>query len=175
MGAAIDRVRAVVEPVVVAGGYDLEDLSVTAAGRRRQVRIAIDSDHGVDLDDAAALSGVIGSALDDSGAMGEDAYTLEVSSRGAERPLTLPRHWRRATGRRVACQLVDESEVIGRIVSSDEDGVVLQVHDDSVRISFDQIGRAVIQLEFSRSNTADEDAAGEADHWDDNGASPKEV
>ncbi len=160
MGAAIDRVRAVVEPVIQAHGYDLEDLSVTAVGRRRQVRIAIDSDNGVDLDDAAALSGVIGCALDDAGAMGDDPYTLEVSSRGAERPLTQPRHWRRSTGRLVQCHLADGREVTGRIESSDDTGAQVGGSAGVERVNFDEVERAVIQLEFSRRAT---DAVGDTE------------
>ena len=60
------------------------------------LRVVVDADGGPSLDDIAVLSRSLSAELDSSGVMGEDAYTLEVSSPGVDRPLTEPRHWRRA-------------------------------------------------------------------------------
>ena len=100
-----DPLRAVIEPVVAAAGFDLEEITVVPAGRRRLVRVVIDSDAGVDLDAAAEVSAALSVRLDEGVAdevFGEAAYTLEVTSPGIGRPLTLPRHFRRATGRIVS-------------------------------------------------------------------------
>ena len=67
--------------------------------------MVIDSDAGVDLDAAAEVSTALSARLDEGVAdevFGEAAYTLEVTSPGIGRPLTLPRHFRRATGRIVS-------------------------------------------------------------------------
>ena len=84
------------EPVVAEAGFDLEDVLVTPAGKRRQVRVIVDGDGGVSLDDVAVVSQRVSAALDDSAAMGSGPYVLEVTSPGVDRPLTQPRHWRRA-------------------------------------------------------------------------------
>ncbi|MGI5215503.1 ribosome maturation factor RimP [Plantactinospora sp. CA-290183] len=99
------RLRAVIEPVVTAAGYDLEDLSVSRAGRRHVVRVIVDRDGGVSLDAVADVSRAVSGALDEAEAAAGDLvageYQLEVSSPGVDRPLTLPRHWRRNVGRLV--------------------------------------------------------------------------
>src|ERR1700734_4434902 len=99
------KIADVIEPVVTAAGMDLESVRVTAAGRRRLLRVVVDSDLGVSLDDAAAISRKLSAALDTVAVMGDFPYTLEVSSPGVDRPLTEPRHWKRATGRLVTVAL----------------------------------------------------------------------
>jgi ribosome maturation factor RimP len=95
-GTADDKKLAgLIEPVVAAAGMDLESVRMTVAGKRRLLRVVVDSDHGVSLDDAADVSRDVSAALDAGGVLGEVPYTLEVSSPGVDRPLTQPRHWRR--------------------------------------------------------------------------------
>ena len=96
------RLAGWIEPVVGAAGYDLEELVVTPAGRRSIVRVVVDRDAGVTLDDIAEVSRAVSDVLDanDDG-MGRAPYVLEVTSPGVDRPLTEPRHWRRNAGRLV--------------------------------------------------------------------------
>src|ERR1700678_4681723 len=124
-----DRIAEVIRPVVAAAGMDLESVRVSAAGGRRLLRVVVDSDRGVSLDDAAAVSREISSALDRLAVMGDFPYTLEVSSPGVDRPLTEPRHWKRATGRLVTVALtrgdIPGEALTGRVVQADADGVIL--------------------------------------------------
>src|ERR1700712_5874781 len=121
------RLREVVESVVSRAGYDLEELTVVAAGRRRLLRVVIDSDLGVDLDDAAAVSRDISAELDgletSADPMGAAAYTLEVTSPGIGRPLTLPRHFRRARTRLVVLVKKDGKELTGHVLGVSDAGV----------------------------------------------------
>jgi ribosome maturation factor RimP len=169
MTASEDRVWAVVEPVVQDQGYDLEALSVMAAGRRRLVKIVIDSDLGVDLDDVARISSEVSRALDDADAMGETPYVLEVTSPGVDRPLTLERHWRRAASRLVKVTLIDGDSITGRVASTNETSATLVNDDDatSVNIAFADVEKAVVQIEFNRSRINDE-LSDELDEFDDN-------
>src|ERR1700733_12763456 len=96
------KLAGLIEPAVSAAGMDLESVRMTVAGRRRLLRVVVDSDHGVSLDDAADVSRDVSALLDASNVLGDVPYTLEVSSPGVDRPLTDPRHWRRARGRLVA-------------------------------------------------------------------------
>ena len=105
--AKLERLLA---PVVRAAGLDLESVRIGSAGRRRLLRVVVDADGGVSLDDIALVSREASTRLDDTGAMGEAPYTLEVSSPGVDRPLTQPRHWRRATGRLVQVPLTGPGE-----------------------------------------------------------------
>jgi len=156
-GGSVDesKVIDVIEPVVQAAGLDLEAVRVTAAGRRRLLRIVVDSDHGVSLDDAAMLSRQLSAALDSVAVMGEFPYTLEVSSPGVDRPLTDPRHWRRAAGRLVQVSVVDSGLVRGRIVAADADGVTLAVDGEpkARHVGYAALGAGAIQVEFGHPPT----------------------
>jgi ribosome maturation factor RimP len=157
VGGSVDesKVANVVEPVVQAAGLDLEAVRVTAAGRRRLLRVVVDSDHGVSLDDAATISRQLSAALDSVAVMGDFPYTLEVSSPGVDRPLTDPRHWRRAVGRLVQVTVADSGLVRGRIVSADADGVTLDVDGDPKprRLGYAALGPGAIQVEFGHLPT----------------------
>ncbi|WP_051712107.1 ribosome maturation factor RimP [Spirillospora albida] len=114
-------------PAVAEAGFDLEEVDVRPAGRRRLVRIVVDADGGVSLDDIARLSETASALLDGSDAMGSAAYVLEVTSPGVDRPLTEPRHWRRAAGRLVVAPLTAGGQVEGRVIAADDESVEFDV------------------------------------------------
>lgn len=154
LAAARSRVRAVIEPVVEAAGYDLEDVAVSRAGRRHVVRVLVDTDGGISLDDVAVVSREISAALDAAEEGGGEVlageYQLEVGSPGVDRPLTLPRHWRRNRGRLVAV-----NGLTGRVVDVDDAGVVLDVDGTPRSLTFDELGAGKVQIEFKRMDEAD--------------------
>jgi ribosome maturation factor RimP len=143
------------EPVVAEAGFDLEDVLVTPAGKRRQVRVIVDGDDGVSLDDVAVVSRDISAALDGSEAMGSGPYVLEVTSPGVDRPLTQPRHWRRAGGRLVRATLTGGEEITGRVTAADDEAVVLDVEGDERRLGHDELARGLVQVEFNRRGIND--------------------
>ncbi|MGQ0630218.1 MAG: ribosome maturation factor RimP [Sporichthyaceae bacterium] len=156
------QVQAELAVVVSAAGLDLEGVELAAAGRRRVLRVLVDCDGGVDLDAVADISRQISEALDAGDVMGATPYVLEVSSPGAERPLTAPRHWRRASGRLVRADLADGSVLVARVVSADDSGAVLDGPDGRRSVEYGQVGRARVQVEF---NHAGDDA--DTDDTDD--------
>lgn len=131
-------------------GLDLEAVDLSRAGKRSVLRVAVDQDGGVDMDDIAAATREVSRLLDESDVMGQSPYTLEVSSPGVDRPLTLPRHWRRNTDRLVTVTPVEGEPVTGRIRSSDEEGVVLDVEGTERRLDYGEVARARVQVEFKR-------------------------
>ena len=143
---------------LLALGLDLEGIDLAAAGRRRVLRVAIDRDGGVTLDDVAAATKEISQLLDDSDVMGEQPYVLEVSSPGTDRPLTLPRHWRRNTGRLVAVITKDGVGRTGRVVEAREDGVVLDVDGERLELSLAEVAKARVQVELTRKGGAPQPA-----------------
>jgi ribosome maturation factor RimP len=152
-GTSVDeaRIADVIRPVIAAAGMDLESVRVSAAGRRRLLRVVVDSDRGVSLDDAATVSRELSAALDTVAVMGDFPYTLEVSSPGVDRPLTDQRHWRRAVGRLVQVAVTDSGgarPVSGRVAAADADGVTLDVEGARRRFSYAVLGPGAIQLEF---------------------------
>ena len=146
MAAAVsrDRVRDLLSPVVSAAGFDLEDVAITAAGRRNVVKVVVDRDGGLDLDAVAEVSRIVSEALDGSDATGDSPYTLEVTSPGVDRPLTEPRHWRRASGR-----LVKAGNVTGRVVDADDERVRLDVDGETRELTYAELGAGKVQVEFS--------------------------
>jgi ribosome maturation factor RimP len=143
------RLRELVEPVVVSAGCDLEDLSVTKAGRRSVIRIVVDKDGGVDLDAVADVSKLISTALDEADPLGEQPYVLEVTSPGVDRPLTRPRHWRRNIGRKVTA-----GDITGRIREVTDDGVVIEVKGAAETVSFGELPEGHVVVEFKREPDA---------------------
>ena len=148
-----DRITDVIGPVIADAGMDLESVRVSAAGRRRLLRVVVDSDRGVSLDDAAAISRKLSAALDATPVMGDFPYTLEVSSPGVDRPLTDPRHWRRAVGRLVQVTAADAGPISGRVLAADADGVTLDVAGDHRRFGYAALGAGAIQVEFGHPQT----------------------
>ncbi|MFD0774217.1 ribosome maturation factor RimP [Streptomonospora algeriensis] len=152
-----DRLAELVEPVLAEAGLELEAVEITPAGKRRLLRIIVDSDEGVDLDSVGEVTQEISAVLDGSDAMGKAAYTLEVTSPGVDRPLTQPRHWRRARGRLVRVATAGDGEVDGRVTDADDSGVTLEVDGQNRSYGYSDLGRGKIQVEFRRG--ADVDAA----------------
>ena len=131
-------------------GLDLEAVDLSSAGKRRVLRVAIDKDGGVTMDDIADATREVSRVLDETDAMGQQAYTLEVSSPGVDRPLTLPRHWRRNTGRLVKVVLDEGDPVTGRITETDDTGAVLDVEGAGHRVEYAAVKKAKIQIEFKK-------------------------
>jgi ribosome maturation factor RimP len=155
-GAAATRVRAAIEPGLRAAGYDVEDVAVRAAGSRQLVQVVVDRDGGITLDDVAEASRVVSAAMDEQDPIAS-AYVLEVTSPGVDRPLTLPRHWRRNAGRLVDVRRTDGTRVTGRVQSADDDGVELLVTvDGQVRVPYAEVAKATVEVEFSRQEGDDQ-------------------
>ena len=131
---------------------DLEAVELTPGGKKRVLRVAVDKDGGVSLDDIAEAARAVSEELDSGDLMGEQAYTLEVTSRGVDRPLTAPRHWRRNHDRLVRVDLSDGSQVTGRVGSSDDEGVTLDVSGTDRRLAYAEVAKALVQIEFNRKS-----------------------
>jgi ribosome maturation factor RimP len=157
------RLAGLIEPVTAAAGLDLESVRMSVAGKRRLLRIVVDGDHGVSLDDAADVSREISAMLDEASALGEVPYTLEVSSPGVDRPLTEPRHWRRGVGRLVKVKVAGEGTVEGRILAADADGVTLELAKGERRFELGELGAGAIQIEFGRIPEAELDESEDED------------
>ncbi|MET9417310.1 ribosome maturation factor RimP [Streptomyces klenkii] len=170
-----ERLRELLAPLVSARELDLEEIEVTTAGKRRVLRIVVDSEAGVELDECAEVSRAVSEKLDETDAMGGAPYVLEVTSPGADRPLTEHRHYVRATGRLIKAQLTEGGELVARIVAVDDEGLDLEVpgvkgrKPTSRRLAFDGIAKARVEIEFNRKaaeKTADA-AAQAADETDE--------
>jgi ribosome maturation factor RimP len=163
-----DDLTALLEPVVSAAGLELESVRIGRAGSRRVLRVVVDGEHGVDMDDVARVSRAVAAEVDGRDAMGPGAYTLEVSSPGVDRPLTEPRHWRRAAGSLVRVSVKDFSirtagatsppsngdsatekrTIEGRVLTAGPDGVRLEVDGEHRDLRYAELGPGQVQVEF---------------------------
>lgn len=143
------------EPVLAEAGLDLEGIELSPAGKRRVLRVVVDSDEGVDLDTVGEVSEEVSAILDSSDVMGKTPYVLEVTSPGVDRPLTHPRHWRRSRGRLVRASFVEGGEVTGRVTEADDQGVTLDVKGRPRTFAYSTITKAKVQVEFRRDADAD--------------------
>jgi ribosome maturation factor RimP len=148
-----DRLAGVITRPLADAGLDVEALELSNAGKRKLLRVAVDKDGGVTLDDIAEATKEVSRLLDETDVMGEQAYLLEVTSPGTDRPLTLPRHWRRNADRLVKATLRDGRTVTGRVVSADDERATLDVDGTSREIAFADVARAKVQIEFNRKES----------------------
>lgn len=155
----------------VAGlGLVVDELSVTTAGRRRVVRVAVDRDlaslspqdatsrvEPVSLDEVAEATRAISTALDESEPMGQEPYVLEVGSPGLSRALTLPRHFRRNVGRLLALTTTTGPAVTGRLVAATPEELTIEGdggHRQSIPLG--DVASARVQVEFSHESDDEE-------------------
>jgi len=171
-----EQIRPTVEGPLAALGLLVEDVAVTPAGRRRLVRVWIDRVLDADtaevteptpslsLDEVADATRVVSDALDASDVMGEQPYTLEVTSPGVDRPLTEPRHFQRNVSRLVTLTPVEGEPVTGRILRAGAEGLTIEVPAvkkqpaRELELRYADVTHAVVQVEFSRGGDGRRDA-----------------
>lgn len=149
-GEVVAQLEPVVAEVVSRTGFDLEEFDVQQAGRRRQVKVVIDSDDGVGLDDISEVSHAVSEVLNAREHVLAGSYTLEVTSPGVDRPLTRPRHWRRARNRLVKITLTDGAALRARVGAADEDGVQVLTGGELRTVAYREVERAVVEVEFQQ-------------------------
>jgi ribosome maturation factor RimP len=152
-----DQIEQELATPLSALGLDVEAVELTAAGKRSVLRIAVDGDGGVTLDAVADATKKVSEVLDASDVMGEQPYTLEVTSRGVDRPLTLPRHWRRNADRLVKVTTTDGESFTGRILRSGADTATLDVEGAERELAYADVAKALVQVEFNRKSSTTED------------------
>jgi len=145
-----DDLTLLINPVVSAAGFILEEIKVSPSGKRKHLSVIIDGLHGnPNLDQVASISRAISNELDRVSVLGDQPFTLEVTTPGIDRPLSLQRHWVKNLGRLVEIHLKEDKKIVGRInaVASDK------VQIDEALISFEAIKSAKIQVEFNRKDS----------------------
>ncbi|MFC7621245.1 ribosome maturation factor RimP [Microlunatus sp. GCM10028923] len=149
------HIEQLLTPVLAEHGLELEAVEIVPAGKRRLLRLVVDGDGpegtGPLLDDIAEATKAVSATLDADDAAGAAPYTLEVTSRGVSRPLTLPRHWRRNAGRLVRVNNADGTEITGRITEVEDDQVLLATESEQISVRFADIGKALVQVELNRA------------------------
>lgn len=130
MSARVEDLQELLAPVVAALGYELWGVELVTRPRSSLLRLYIDSEAGITVDDCAAVSRQAASTLDVSDPI-KGAYTLEVSSPGWDRPLFWPSQYARYVGSRVKVRLahaVDgQRNPNGVLLAADEAGIEMEI------------------------------------------------
>ncbi|WP_020660716.1 ribosome maturation factor RimP [Amycolatopsis benzoatilytica] len=149
------RLEPIVAAAVETAGFDLDSLEVQQAGRRQLVKVVVDSDDGVGLDEVAAVSRTVSAALDENEHVLASAYTLEVTSPGLDRPLTQHRHWRRARFRLVKITPVEGAGYVARVGYAGEKSVRVLAEGRISDVSYQSVAKAVVEVEFKQPPAED--------------------
>ena len=139
-----EEISAAIRPIIEATGNYLEELSITSAGKVKIMTVIIDSDTHLNLDQVTAVTKEISEVIEALEELGDGAFTLEVTSPGLDRPLTKPRHWGKNLDRLVKIIMTSGQEITGRIGEATETTVLV----DSQKVSYEDIKRAVLEVEF---------------------------
>ena len=152
----IAEISAAITPAITAADCYLEEVTIAPAGKSRILTVIVDSDSHLNLDQVTVVSRAVSEVVEALPALGDQPFTLEVTSPGVDRPLTQPRHWRKNKGRLINIVLIDGSAAKGRIGESADDSVTI----DGKIIELALIKRATIEVEF-KSLTADASSEGD--------------
>ena len=143
-----EQVLAVITPAIESLGFYVEDITITSAGKRSMLTVIVDGDTHLSLDQVTVATKAISEIVENLPTLGNNPFTLEVTSPGLDRPLTKPRHWRKNQDRLIKIVLTNGKEVKGRIKESDETSVTV----DDQKINFADIKRATLEVEFKKES-----------------------
>ena len=147
----VESVTGAIAPIIEASGIYLEEVTLTG-GSPTILTVIVDSDTHLNLDQVTAVTKEISEVLENLEALGETPFTLEVSSPGIDRPLTLPRHWRKNHGRLSTIKLHNGQLVKGRIGEYLDE----KVRIDEQEIALADIEKAHVEIEFKSLKKGDE-------------------
>ena len=151
-----DQISELITPALHEAGYFLEDVNIVSPGQHRIVTVIVDGESGLNLDQVTVASKLVSELLDEASFMGETPFTLEVTSPGIDRPLTLPRHFAKNVDRLLKVTKNDGVVVTGRIRSNTEIDVTLEVAErkevKEVTVALADIKRATVEIEFNRKD-----------------------
>lgn len=149
-----DQISEHITPALHKAGYFLEDVNLVSPGQHRIVTVIVDGESALNLDQVTVASKLVSELLDEATFMGETPFTLEVTSPGIDRPLTLPRHFAKNVDRLLKVTKTDDVVVTGRILANTDNDLTLSVTEKKdvkeVVISLGDIKRAQVEIEFNR-------------------------
>jgi ribosome maturation factor RimP len=151
-----DQISQHIAPALHQAGYFLEDINIVSPGKHRIVTVIVDGEESLNLDQVTLASKLVSELLDEASFMGETPFTLEVTSPGIDRPLTLPRHFSKNVDRLLKVTKTDGEVLTGRILANTDTEVTLSVVEKKetkeITILLGDIKRAQVEIEFNRKD-----------------------
>lgn len=149
--ALVETVRSIVDEAIVSTDCFLVDLAVSDSKIRRKVTIYLDSDSGITIDQCTKISRALGQQLEE---VIDGAFTLEVSSPGADSPLKLERQYTKNIGRDLKILKTDLSEIKGKLTSVEAGFITIEpqakkkVKLDDITMPITEIKEAKVIISF---------------------------
>jgi ribosome maturation factor RimP len=143
-----EQVAAAITPAIESLGFYVEDIAITSAGKRSMLTVIVDGDTHLSLDQVTVATKAISEIVENLPTLGNNPFTLEVTSPGLDRPLTKPRHWQKNKDRLIKIILNNGKEITGRIKDSTQSAVTV----DEQIINFADMKRATLEIEFKQAN-----------------------
>ena len=148
-----EKVAELVSSVLHEDSFFLVEVVVSGNVSHKKVKVLVDGDQGINIDDCARISRGLADVLEAEGIM-EQQYTLEVSSPGVDWPLKLVRQYKKNTGRKVAVTLKEGAKIEGVLLSADENVIVIEVQQKKekkqVEIPYNKIEKTKVLISFKR-------------------------
>ncbi|ASB89575.1 ribosome maturation factor RimP [Bacillus sonorensis] len=152
----IDTVSEMVQPILDNLQLELVDIEFVKEGQNWFLRVFIDSDDGVDIEECAKVSEALSEKLDEADPIKQN-YFLEVSSPGAERPLKKEADFRKALGKNVYIKtyepIEDNKEFEGTLSAFDgetvEVTVTIKTRQKRINIPYEKIAKARLAVSFN--------------------------
>ena len=151
----LELLRIRLNPAIEDLGYELYDLEDLQSQGQRILRVSIDHEQGIQLEDCVRIDQMLQKLFDENDPI-EEGYTLEVSSPGIFRVLKNPEHFRRFTGERIKIRLKKKingmRQAIGKLCSSTEDGIQFHPENESEEglfIAYGNISKARLEPELN--------------------------
>jgi ribosome maturation factor RimP len=141
--SVIEAITSSITPIIEGSGIYLEEVTLEG-GTPKVLTVVIDGDTPLNLDQVTVVTKEISEILENLPELGELPFTLEVTSPGIDRPLTLTRHWRKNLGRLVTVTLQSGTVVKGRIGEIADAKVMV----DEQELALADIARAQVEIEF---------------------------
>ena len=151
-GTTEQKVYNIVKPIIDEMGYFIWDISYVKEGVEWYLRVFIDRDEGITLDDCEAVTRPVSDALDEADPIPQ-SYMLEVGSAGLERELVKERHFEACTGDEVRVRLIrpvdGEKEVVGMLKGYTKENITIEtsVGDEKV-FALQDISFVKLYMEF---------------------------
>ncbi len=149
-----DLIAELITPAILNVGFFLEEVQISNPDNQSIVICVIDGAKPLNLDEVASVSRIISAILDEAPVMGAMSFTLEVSSPGVDRPLTLPRHWKKNITRLIRATMLNGGVITGRLTEFNGESATLveniKGRAKTHTLVLADIKRAVVEIEFNR-------------------------
>ena len=139
------KVQNLLEPIITKLGYELYDVLYEKEGKDYYLRVVIDKESGIDLNDCETVNNAINDILDEADYI-KDQYFLEVSSPGVERLLRKKEHFEKQIGNKISVKLfkaIDkQKEIVGILKSYNQEELVIEQEDKELKVEVKNIAVA---------------------------------